>query len=627
MNPKLQSEKYKVDVCVVGGGMTGLIAAVAAARRGSKVILIHDRPVLGGNASSEVRMWICGAHGHHRKETGILEEIQLLNLARNPQGNYSVWDSVLFEFAKMTPGLTTLLNCSCNDLVMDGDRITAVNAWQLTTQTWHMVEADLFIDSSGDSILAPLSGAEVRWGRESREESGEPIAPLKSDLKTMGNTILLQLEETTEPQEFTPPEWAYVFDDDTHLPPRVGNGFGHNFWWLEIGGLQNTIQDSEKIYEELVKTAWGVWDFMKNRGVHKERLKNWRLRWLGSLPGKRENRRYVGPYVLNQMDVESEGKFEDIVAYGGWSMDDHHPGGIYYPGKATIFHPAPSPYGIPFRSLYSKDITNLFCAGRNISATHAALSSTRVMATCSLLGQAVGTAAALCVEANCLPADVSAGKVATLQARLMEDDCWLPGYTRESSPLMQSAKLTASAGDDPSVLLDGHEREADKEVHLWTAPVGTSVVLEWNAPQKVECLRLIFDSDLANDKCMPCRYGLNDEPMQVPENMVCDFTLEVKTADGQWIELHRIENNVRRLLVLPVAQSVTSIRWTGNSSWGANDLRLYSLEASATSMPLTQSPKPGKSWAEVVAELSPEDLAEPDHGLENGGRSTSRVGA
>ena len=626
MNPKLHSEKYKVDVCVVGGGMTGLIAAVAAARRGAKVMLIHDRPVLGGNASSEVRMWICGAHGHHRKETGILEEIQLLNLARNPHGDYSVWDGVLFEFAKMTPGLTTLLNCSCNDLVMDGDRITAVNAWQLTTQTWHTVEADLFIDSSGDSILAPLSGAEVRWGRESREETGEPIAPLKSDLKTMGNTILLQLEETAEPQEFIPPEWAYVFDDESTLPSRVGNGFGHNYWWLEIGGLKNTIQDSELIYEELVKAAWGVWDYMKNRGPQKEKLRNWRLAWLGSLPGKRENRRYMGPHVLTQMDVEAEGKFDDIVAYGGWSMDDHHPAGLYYPGEATIFHPAPSPYGIPFRCLYSNNITNLFCAGRNISATHAALSSTRVMATCSLLGQAVGTAAAICVEDACLPADVSASKVDTLQTRLMEDDCWLPGHVRSCSPLMQAAQLTATSGD-VARLLDGHERDADKLAHAWEGSVGASIELKWDAPKEVDCLRLVFDSQLSDDKRMPCRYGLKDKPMRVPKTMVRAFTVEVKTAGGDWIELHRIEDNVRRLWVLPVGQSVSAIRWTGHSTWGADDLRLYSMEASATAMPLTQSPDAGRRWADIVAEMSPEDLAEPDHGLEKYGRGRSRVGA
>ena len=198
MNKQLTLEKYAVDVCVVGGGMAGLIAAVSAARRGCSVMLVHDRPVLGGNASSEVRMWICGAHGQHKKETGILEEIQLSNLHRNPEGLYSVWDSVLFEYGKMTPGLTTLLNCTCNDAKMEDGHIASIDAWQMATQTWHRIEAKYFIDCSGDSILAPLSGADTRHGRESRKEFGESLAPAHADLKTMGNTILLQLEENPQ---------------------------------------------------------------------------------------------------------------------------------------------------------------------------------------------------------------------------------------------------------------------------------------------------------------------------------------------------------------------------------------------------------------------------------------------
>jgi len=249
-----------------------------------------------------------------------------------------------------------------------------------------------------------------------------------------------------------------------------------------------------------------------------------------------------------------------------------------------------------------------------------------VMATCSLLGQAVGTAAAICVEDACLPADVSAGKVDTLQTRLMEDDCWLPGHVRSCSPLMQAAQLTATSGD-VARLLDGHERDADKLAHAWEGSVGASIELKWDAPKEVDCLRLVFDSQLSDDKRMPCRYGLKDQPMRVPKTMVRTFTVEVKTADGDWIEVHRIEDNVRRLWVLPVGQSVSAIRWTGHSTWGADDLRLYSLEASATPMPLTQSPDAGRRWADIVAGMSPDDLAEPDHGLEKDGRGRSRVGA
>lgn len=216
-------ETHKVDLCVVGGGMSGLCAAIAAARNGAKVALMQDRPVLGGNASSEVRMWICGAHGKNRRETGILEEIHLENHYRNPRQNYSIWDSILYEKARFEENITLLLNCSCNDLSMDGHRITSIRGWQSTTYTWHTVEADLFADCSGDSILAPMSGADVRMGRESKAEYGESIPPDKADDKAMGMSLLIQPRETNQPHEFIPPKWANTYETDDDLPHR-----GHN---------------------------------------------------------------------------------------------------------------------------------------------------------------------------------------------------------------------------------------------------------------------------------------------------------------------------------------------------------------------------------------------------------------
>ncbi|WP_269523634.1 FAD-dependent oxidoreductase [Coraliomargarita parva] len=624
MNSQLKRINHHVDVCVVGGGMTGLIAAVAAARRGSSVLLVHDRPVLGGNASSEIRMWICGAFGANKKETGILEEIQLVNAQRNPDGLYSVWDSVLFEFAYFTPGLTTLLNCSCNDGRVEKGRLASIDAWQLSTQSWHRIEARFFIDCSGDSILAPLSGAETRCGRESREEFGEEIAPIAADLKTMGNTVLLQLEETPSPKPFSPPSWAYRFDDDSNLPSRIGNTFGHNFWWLELGGLKNTIADAEFIHDELIKTAWGTWDYMKNRGPQAEKLTNWRLRWMGALPGKRESRRYIGQHTLTQHDIEAGGNFDDIVAYGGWSMDDHHPAGLYYPGAATIFHPAPSPYGIPLRCLYSRNVPNLFCAGRNISATHCALSSTRVMATCSLLGQAVGTAAALCVAHSIEPNEIAGPCLDRLQEQLMEDDCWLPGRIRPVAAPMNEATLNTV---NAACLTDGHERNADGAEHAWSAPLGSDITLEWSAPQYLDCLRLVLDSDLNAPKRMPCTYSIQSQCLVMPKQLIRNFKVEAQCADGIWEVIHEEVDNRRRLVVLPINREVRALRWTGESTWGAAELRVFSIEARARPMPLSQTPPPGQNWNEVVAGIPPADLAEPDHGLEGSGRGTSRFGA
>jgi len=137
---------------------------------------------------------------------------------------------------------------------------------------------------------------------------------------------------------------------------------------------------------------------------------------VGFLPGKRESRRYEGDVIVTQNDVRAGGHFDDLVAYGGWTMDDHHPGGIAWKGEPNIFHPAPSPFGIPYRALYSRNVTNLFCAGRNISVTHAALSATRVMATCATMGQAAGTAAAIAIREGKLPRDVARDHIEELAA-------------------------------------------------------------------------------------------------------------------------------------------------------------------------------------------------------------------
>ena len=206
----------------------------------------------------------------------------------------------------------------------------------------------------------------------------------------------------------------------------------------------------------LLAIALGVWDHIKNSGDHT--ADNWALEWLGFLPGKRESRRYIGAHVLTENDILAAGKhFEDVVAYGGWTMDDHHPEGFEHYGEPTIYHPAPSPYGIPFRSLYSTDVRNLLFAERNISASHAALSSTRVMATCAVMGQAVGNAAALCAKYDILPAEVSEKHIKELQNELLYDGCYLPGITREipGCTLNAASNLTE---DEKNELFSGMER-------------------------------------------------------------------------------------------------------------------------------------------------------------------------
>jgi hypothetical protein len=607
MNPNLQHLAAGYDVCVVGGGMAGLCAAVASARSGAKTVLVHDRPVLGGNASSEVRMWICGAHGPHNKETGILEEIQLANCHRNSGGSYSLWDSVLYEKAAFCPGLTLLLNTTCCDAGCEDGRIEWIRAWQMTTQTWHTVHARIFIDCSGDSILSPLTRAPVRWGRESRHEFGEPIEPEIADRKTMGNTLLLQIQKTSHPRPYIAPRWAYRFDDASHFESRIGaSGMGHNYWWLELGGLNDTIADAETIRHELMCAAYGIWDYFRNTGpaALRRRYEEWDLAWVGQLPGKRENRRYVGPHILTQNDIEAGGQFDDIVAYGGWSMDDHHPAGLFYDGPPTVFHPAPSPYGIPYRCLYSTGISNLMFAGRNISVTHAALSSTRVMATTSLLGQAAGTAAALCLEKSCAPAGLYPAHIGELQKRLLDADCWLPGKCREHDPLVRSAKVDDSA----RVLFNGHERPLDGESNAWEAAQGTPVELTWDRPHHLGSLRLVLDSDLNHHKRLDYRHVEGATVCPMPRALLRAFRVEARRESGAWETVYRTTDNHERLVRLPLALEATALRLVPESSWGDKPARIFSLDVAPDERFRSHLVPAGRSWSECIAAVPEEDL-------------------
>ena len=484
---------HETEICVVGGGLSGMCAAIAAARHGRKVLLMQDRPVLGGNASSEIRMWVCGAHGKDHAETGLVEELKLENLYRNPDMNYSIWDGILYESVRFQPGIELLLNCSCLDAAMDGDKITSVTGWQMTTQTYHQVQAQLFIDCSGDSVLAPLTGALYRMGRESREEFGEDIAPIQADKKTMGMSCMIQARQETTPNEFIPPAWAYKITekDLAYRMPDLSQST-ENFWYLELGGENDAIHDTEWLRDELLKTAYGLWDYLKNDPAQKEKNKYWHLDWVGMLPGKRESRRYVGDYIMTQHDVRAEGRFEDLIAYGGWTMDDHHPAGFRTSEPPNIFHPAPSPYGIAYRCLYSKNIENLMFAGRNISVTHAAMSSTRVMATCSLLGQAAGTAAYLAVQNGTTPRGVYQHHLKELQETLMDDDCWLPFRRRPISALTQKAILEPEV----EVLRNGLDRPDEQRYNGIKLRPGDRVTYQFEKPEEISRIRLAFDSDL-----------------------------------------------------------------------------------------------------------------------------------
>lgn len=578
-------QKHKADICVIGGGLAGMCAAIAAARRGSRVILIHDRPVLGGNCSSEIRMWPMGAGGNNHREAGLFEELVLRNMRRNPTRNYPVWDAVLFEAVRFQPGLESLLNCSVYDAEMEsGERIKAVYGWQLTTYRTHYIEADLFIDCSGDSILADLSGAQYRHGRESRSAYGEEAAPQMEDGQTMGNSCLLQVRETAEPIQFTPPPWARKIPDEELLNTRDHRPDSYrdnNFWWLELGGNRDTIADAEEIRDDLLALSFGVWDHIKNRGDHQ--ADNWELDWAGFLPGKRESRRYVGDHILTQPEVQRGGQFEDIIAYGGWQIDDHPPMGFDHKGEPTTYYPCPSPFGIPYRCLYSVNVRNLMFAGRNISVTHAAMAASRVMATCAMLGQAAGTAACLAIRYKTDPRGVNE-HICELQQQLMEDDCWLPGLRRRISALCRAARLTAACAA-PDNLRNGADRPTDEEGDNGCyIPLGSDVTYTLASPAYVETVRIVFDSDLNRETVeggIPCVRDcptICNRPLHMPgytfpATVTKEFML---IADGETV--HFAEDNDQRLVRIPIGRIVSQLTLRPLATYGAQTAHIFSFD-------------------------------------------------
>jgi hypothetical protein len=291
----------------------------------------------------------------------------------------------------------------------------------------------MLVDATGDGFVAMQAGAPYRYGREARSEFGESWAPEVADDIVLGSTIMFAARDVGRPVPFVAPEWAHTFPDEASLPFRTHESFEAGYWWIEWGGTVNTITDNEEIRKELHRAVFGVWDHIKNRctvpGV-RERAATWTLDWVGHLPGKRESRRFEGDHILTEGDVMRglDDVPADVVTHGGWPIDLHAPDGIYSSDKPCTQPPLPGLYGIPLRSLYSRTVSNLLMAGRDISTTHVAHGTTRVMKTCAVIGEAAGNAAALALATGCTPRELAsdAHAVAMLQQRLLRDGMYLP---------------------------------------------------------------------------------------------------------------------------------------------------------------------------------------------------------
>jgi FAD dependent oxidoreductase len=453
-NRTFKNISIAADLVVVGGGLSGVCGAITAARQGIKVVLVQDRPVLGGNASSEVRLWVLGATSHMgnnnrwAREGGVIDELLVENLYRNPEGNPLIFDTVILEKVVSEPNITLLLNTAVYEVAKkDDETIESVTAFCSQNQTTYTLTAPLFCDASGDGVVGFLSGAAFRMGAESQEEFGEKFAPSVEYGELLGHSLYFYSKDVGKPVRYIAPSFAH---DVTKKIPKFksfnAKDFGCRLWWVEYGGRLDTVHDTEEIKWELWKVIYGVWDYIKNSGNFPEAA-NLTLEWVGTIPGKRESRRFEGDYMMIQQDIVEQRPKPDAVAFGGWSIDLHPADGVFGEKPGCNQWHSKGIFDIPYRSLYSKNIKNLFLAGRIISVSHVAFASTRVMATAAHIGQAVGMAAVLATKNKLNPRDIyTQDLVPVLQKELLKTGHFLPNWClKDEKDLVQTAKITASS--------------------------------------------------------------------------------------------------------------------------------------------------------------------------------------
>jgi len=529
------------------------------------VVLVNDRSRLGGNSSSEVKMHVVGANCHKGRpgwrEGGLLEELRLDDAVNNPQRCWEMWDLLLYDKVVSEPNITLLLDTAIYAAQTKAGRIAQVMCRSDRTEHLYRVTAKQYVDATGDSRLGLETGAEFKWGREPKAEFGESLAPEKGDGETLGSSLLFTSRLHPRPMPFRAPKWARKVSKE-HLKFRSVNSWEYGYWWIEWGGDISTIRDNERIRFELLSIVMGVWDYIKNSGNHTDSA-NWALDWIGFMPGKRGSRRLLGDYMLTEHDLRKV-QFADEVAMGGWPMDDHPPGGFDRPDLPPNTSIKPDQvYPIPLRSLYSRNVGNLWLAGRNISASHVAFTSTRVMATCGVIGQAVGMAAVECLEKGLTPRQLAKDPkgVVRLQQRLLRDDQSLRD-TRNEDPadLAREAKVTASSerpGKGAALVTNGWTRDipANKALgtafvgNAWEAEVGATLDLTWEKPRRVSQVQFTFDSGFTRELTLTSSDSINRGILRAAQpETVRDYKVYYRAAGSrEWTEWAAVRGNHQRL--------------------------------------------------------------------------------
>jgi len=600
--------------------------ALAAARAGENVILVHDRAVLGGNASSEIRMHVVGADCHGKRgnalavearEGGIIEAIRLEQAVHNPQRSATMLDLTLYDLCRNEPNLTLLLNTCLDGVEMSEGKITKARTTRAMTEETFGITAKIFVDCTGDGRLGAEAGADCRSGREGRKEFGEPLAQAEADNHSLGSSLLFQARKHDIPMPFVPPGWARkisagdVANDRLHFRPgEPAEDLDYGFWWLEWGGHLDTIVDNERIRDEVATILFGVWDHIKNSGLYPG-AEFWALEWFGFLPGKRESRRFLGRTILTEQDVMESRPHADAIAYGGWFVDTHPPKGVDSPEEPPcVQHWVDCLFDIPLGCCVSRNVSNLMFAGRNLSATHVAFASTRVMATCAVVGQAVGIAAAHAVQRGIEPTRLwdNAGEIPAIQQKILREDGFLIGVANaDPGDLARTATVTASSElpESPATnILSGFTRSVhgnggapeDRVVpgtHRWmsdpTKGLPAWIQLEWENPVSFSEIRIVFDTGLHRELTLSMSARTTAKMCwgkPQPET-VRDYRIEARDEAGRWHSVAEGTGNYHRLVIHHLSALVTTqrLRVVVEKTNGVPEARILEVRMENSSSP------------------------------------------
>ena len=551
----------------MGGGVAGCNAAIAAARGGAKVALIQDRPMVGGNNSSEMGVPVSGGSSSGRgREAGLNEEIGRISA----YNHYIKWASGAEAVLAAEPNISLFLNSHVFKAATDEqNNITAVTAFDMIDGHQTRYTGDFFADCTGDGWLGYYADAECMLGRETKEMFGEKDAQDVADDITMSGSLMqnsilgYQAIDMGKPVSYEAPEWVYDLRknaDSYQSRPKFENGYRAGNWWTENHGRNDDLWDPEWARDDLILVSMSYYNWIKNYSTLAEKAANYQLTYIPITNAKRETRRLVGDHILTQDEVLDRKIFPDRVGYFVWGLDVHHPDGIFSDEGPFDLNTHISPASIPLRILYSKDVPNMFMAGRNVSVTHIALGTARVQGTTGMMGQIIGTAAAMCVNRKTTPRGIYQAYVPELQQQLLKDDVTIPHVSNEDrGDLARTSKASASSSksseDGPQNAINGRTRPLNDNMEMRIGKVPNNMWIsdpDAMMPQWLEVdfgeirtfnsVYLTFDTNLKTKRYASWKFDSNE---RMPPECVRDYRIQYHDGND-WVTVVQVKNNYQR---------------------------------------------------------------------------------